>query len=64
MTEKDVRERLRNAVEQAGGQKAFAAQHRMSAGYVNDLVNGRRLLSDRVLSAISVVRKVTYEEAP
>lgn len=61
LTEQEVRDRLRTAINEAGGQRAFAEQHGLTPAYVNDVVHGRRALADRILAAIGVSRAVTYQ---
>ena len=66
MTEQEVIDRLKAAVDVAGGQRAFARAHGISVGYVNDVLRGKRALSDRVLATIGIRRQilhiVTYHE--
>lgn len=67
-TKYEVVDRLRAAVEAAGGQRAFALQHGFSPAYVNDVLHGRRDLAPRILSVLGFERVVTYyvryEEKP
>lgn len=67
MTEQEVIERLRLAIQAAGGQRAFARAHGLSVGYINDVLRSKRTLSDRVLATIGIRREVmhivTYHEA-
>ena len=67
MTEQKVIERLKQAVQSAGGQRAFAREHGFSVAYVNDVLRSKRPLSDRVLATIGLRREVqhvvTYYEA-
>lgn len=60
LTEREVLDRLRKAVTDAGGQRAFAAAHGLTAAYVNDVIHGRRALADRILAMIGIKREVTY----
>lgn len=60
LTEQEVMERLRAAIEGAGGQRAFAEKHGLTPAYINDVVHGRRALADRILAAIGVKRTITY----
>jgi DNA-binding transcriptional regulator YdaS (Cro superfamily) len=60
MTEEQARKTLRAAVDEAGGQRAFAKLHGFSAAYVNDVLKGRRALADHICKAIGVTRFVTY----
>lgn len=66
LTEQEVRERLRSAIVASGSQRNFAAQHRLTVAYVNDVLHGRRALADRILAAIGIEReivsRVTYRE--
>lgn len=60
MTEQEVRKRLAEAIEAAGGQSVFADRHGFTRAYINDVVHGRRALADRILAAIGIERIVTY----
>ena len=61
MTEDEVRERLRAAIEAAGGQQSFAKAHGFTPAYINDVVHGRRALADRILMAIGIKRVISFE---
>lgn len=61
LTEQEVMERLRTAIEQAGGQRKFAEAHGLTPGYINDVIHGKRALADRILATIGVRRQVVYE---
>ncbi len=54
---------LRQACEAAGGQKAWAEAHGLTAQHVNDVLSCRRDISDRVLSALKLRRVVRYAQA-
>jgi hypothetical protein len=60
MTEQQVLERLRTAIDAAGGQRKFAEQHGFTPAYVHDVLYGKRALADRILAAIGVERLVVY----
>lgn len=60
LSEEAVRERLREAVKAAGGQRAFARAHNFSAAYVNDVVLGRRVPAENICTALGVTRRVVY----
>jgi len=62
MTEQEVRERLRDAIAELGGQRAFAEKYKFSTAYVSDVVRGRRELSERILRAIAIERVISYRE--
>lgn len=66
LTEQEVIKRLRDAIEDAGGQREFARRVGLTPAYVNDVLHGRRALADRILAAIGVERgvvyRVTYQE--
>lgn len=61
MTEDQVYQHLLAVIERVGGQRAFAQQIRVTPSYINDVVNKRRLMSDRILAAIGVERVITIE---
>lgn len=61
MNEQEVLNRLRDSVNAAGGQREFARKVGLTPAYVNDVLHRRRALADRILAAIGVERKVTYE---
>lgn len=60
LTEHEVMERLRTAITAAGGQRRFAAAHGFTAGYLSDVLHGKRALADRILTTIGVERTVIY----
>jgi len=59
MTEEQVYQHLMSAIEQAGGQRPFARLLGVTPSYINDVVNKRRLISDRILAAVGIERTVT-----
>lgn len=61
LTEQDVMSRLKSAIEAAGGQRRFADLHKLTPGYINDVLHGKRALADRILSTIGVERRIVYE---
>lgn len=62
MDEQEVFDRFVQAIENAGGQRAWALSHGVAPAYVNDIMNKRRGLSPRVLAMIGVEAVVTYRE--
>lgn len=62
LTEQDIRARLRDAIQAAGSQAAFARQHNISLQYVNDVVNGRREIGQKILDALGIEKIVTYRD--
>lgn len=60
MTEEEVYRHLLDAIDRAGGQRPFARQLGVTPSYINDVVNKRRLMSDRILGAIGIKRVVTF----
>lgn len=60
MTEQEVIERLHSAVADAGGQRAFARAHGLSVAYINDVLRGKRALSERVLATIGIRREIQH----
>lgn len=52
---------LKDAVQKAGSQKAFASNVGVSPQYVNDLMRGRRAFEgERILIALGLERTVTF----
>lgn len=64
MTEEQVYQHLLEAIKRAGGQRPFAQQIKVTPSYINDVVNKRRLMSDRILAVIGIERviTVTYQQ--
>lgn len=66
MTRREVVERLRSLVDEAGGPARWATRHGVSPGYVRDVLAGSRLPAPSVLEALGL-RKIEaetrYEEA-
>ncbi len=60
LSEEAVRSRLRDAVDVAGGQRAWARLHKFSAAYVNDVLLGRRAPAEKVCAALGITRRVAY----
>lgn len=56
LTHDDVRARLSAAIREAGSQRAFAARAGVSAGFLSDVIRGRRDPGERVLAAIDLRR--------
>lgn len=56
MTEQEVMEKFKAAIAEAGGQRAFARQHGVTAGYISDVFHGRRALTDTLLRIIKIKR--------
>lgn len=46
--------RLRSSCNAAGGQSAWAAKHKISAAYVNDVLKRRRLPGDKITKALGL----------
>jgi len=59
LTEHEVMERLRAAVDKAGSQRKFAEQHGLTVAYVSDVLRGNRALADRILATLGIERQVT-----
>lgn len=62
LTEDDIRARLRAAIDAARSQQTFARQHGISAQYINDVLNGRRKIGEKILDALGLERVVIYRE--
>lgn len=62
MTKDAVIRILRRACAKTGSQAIFAASHGLSAAYVSDVLQGRRVPAERMLNAIGVERVVLYRK--
>jgi len=60
ITEKDIRTIVQHRCEVAGGQAAFARQINMSPQFINFVVNGERVISDRLAKKLGYERKVVF----
>lgn len=61
LTEQELIERLRDAVNRAGSQKDFAQQHGISEQYLSDVLRSRREPGQKILDALGVERVVRYQ---
>lgn len=61
MTESDVMQALATAVARAGSQRKFALANGFTAGYVSDVLAGKRALGPRILATIGIERVITYQ---
>lgn len=57
-------DRLKAGVKQAGTQSAYAKQLGISLAYLNDVLRGRRAVSDNLAAKVGLVRHTTYRELP
>ncbi|BAQ45897.1 MULTISPECIES: hypothetical protein [Methylobacterium] len=64
MTVDEVRERLRASIDKAGGQTAFAREHRVSTVYVHDALAGRRDPGPAILRALGLTKHTSVEYRP
>lgn len=64
LTEDEVYQRLAEAVQRAGGVRAYARQLGVVPSYISDLIHKRRTLSDRILEELGLERHIviTYWE--
>lgn len=60
LTEQDVMDLLRVAIDVAGSQAAFARQHGISLQYINDVMRGRREIGQKILAVLGIERVVSY----
>lgn len=60
LTAEQVRERLRKACEEAGGQYPWSRLHGFGQPMVNLVINGRRGISDKMAAEIGLRRVVAY----
>lgn len=54
--------RLRDAVKAAGGQLAYAAQHRIDRSYLNNVLCEQRPLTDKIAKTIGLKRLSVFVE--
>ncbi|MEW6212376.1 MAG: hypothetical protein AB1631_28885, partial [Acidobacteriota bacterium] len=60
-TEEEARKLLADAIDRAGSQGAFAAANGLSRQYLSDILNGRRDMSGKILSALGLKKIVEFE---
>lgn len=58
MTEEEVYQLFLDEVAKAGGQRALAKRLELTPSYINDVVNKRRLISDRLLDFLGIEKTV------
>ena len=62
MTEDQVRDKVRKLISVSGGNAtAVARELGVSASYLHDFMDGRRMPGRKILSALGLRRVVTYE---
>lgn len=61
LTERDVIDRLRAAVHEAGSQKACAEKFGISQMYLSDVLNGRRSPGEKILDALGLEAQIVYK---
>lgn len=62
LRQSDVFVKLADAIDAAGGQKAWAERHGIAPQHLNDVLNARREISDRVLRALGLQRVTRYAQ--
>ena len=60
MTETEMRGIVAKCVEQAGGQRALAKLLKFTPAYINDVLHGRRAISDEFASRLGYKRTVIF----
>ena len=63
-TEQQVMQALHAAVARAGSQRKFARANGFTAGYVSDVLAGKRALGPRILATIGLERVTIYRATP
>ncbi len=61
LTLEQVRAELAKEVEAAGGVRAYARRHRLSAAYVSDMIRGRRDLGPGTLESLGLEKQVIVQ---
>jgi hypothetical protein len=62
LTEDQAYAMIRHAVENAGGQRAFARNHNLSVSYVSDLVKRRRGIGAAISKALGIEKVVLWKQ--
>lgn len=62
LTEQDVMDRLRTAVQAAGSQKAYAEKIGVSQSYLSDVLIGNRSPGEKILIVLGLEAVVMYRE--
>ena len=60
ITEKELLKILRKACKEAGSQRKWALDHKMSPAHVNDVLKGNRGPGDKILKALEYERVVGF----
>ncbi len=63
VSETDVLDALRSLITREGGQRAVARSLDVSAAYINDILHGRRGVSERIANALGFSQQVTYQKS-
>ena len=61
MSEQEVLDIIRQAVDRAGSQKAFAELCGVSAPYLSDVLKGNRSPGERILNQLGIKKFTDYE---
>lgn len=59
----DPIQKLRRAVEKAGGQRAWSRTNKVSVAYVNDVLHGRRPPGEAILTPLGLEKVITYKRS-
>lgn len=62
MTAEKVRETLAYACGRAGSAINWAGDHKISAAYVSDVINGRKEPGKKILDALGLIRVIDYRK--
>jgi hypothetical protein len=62
LSEAQARQLLAAEIEKVGTQAAFADGNRIPRSYLNDVVHGRRDLSQSILDALGLVKVIEFEK--
>ena len=62
LNENDVLRLLREEVDRAGGQSAWARRSGIDRVYLNRVLNGKRPLPPRIVKALNLKRAFAYEK--
>ena len=62
LNSKQILEVLRKDIKKAGTQKDWALKHKLSPAFINDVLQGKRSVSDTIAEALGYDRLVMYSK--
>lgn len=62
LTQKELLKELHKAVKEAGTQKQWAEQNGISAAYLNDILKGKRAISEKMAKKLGYVPVMAFRK--